>query len=251
MQANPTEAIGGVFSRSWRLLSENWIIIVPAVIISIISGLMTAALMPRYAWDPSTGMLYHAPFGLPILLAISIAGFIGMIARVLSVALTTGMADAAWSNGSASMGDALGVLNRPNVMAAMFALFGVALVLSLFTFETIGLAGIIELVVFFFLVYSMAAAVVGGFSGVEALKESFEVAKRSWQTTLIVVVLLGVVGIFAGIIAGLFHFIPLLGPILAGAVQGTVVGFFSLVLVGEYVSLRGSADEGAEIAPPL
>lgn len=251
MQSNPTQDIGGVFSRSWRLLSANWIIIVPAIVISAIAGLINAALMPRYAWDPVSGMVYHSLFGLTMALAIAIAGFIGLIASVLSMTVTTGMADAAWRTGSATVGDGLGVLSRPNVTAAMFALFGVSLVLSLLTFATIGLAGIIELVVFFFLVYTLAAAVVGGFGGVDALKESFEVAKRSWQTTLIVIVLLGVVGVLAGIVAGLFHFVPLLGPIVGGAVQGAVVGFFSLVLVGEYVSLRGSSDAGANAAPLL
>ena len=242
MQVNPTQNIGGVFSRSWQLLSANWIIILPAVIISAVAGLITAALMPSYAWDPATGMVSHSFFGLPIMLAIAIAAFIGLIASVLSMTVTTGMADAAWKTGNVSLGDGFGVLSRPNVTAAMFALFGVSLVLSLLTFATIGLAGLIELVVFFFLVYTLAAAVVGGFGGADALKESFEVAKQSWQTTLIVIVLLAVVGILAGIIAGIFHFIPLLGPILGGAVQGAVIGFFSLVLVGEYISLRAHAD---------
>ena len=238
MQADPTHNIGGVFGRSWQLLSTNWIIIVPAVVISAIAGLIVALVMPSYAWDPTSGMIYHSFFGLPIMLAIAIAGFVGMIASVLSMTITTGMADAAWKTGRATMSEGFAVLSRPNVTAAMFALFGVALVLGLLTFVTVGLAGLLELIVFFFLVYTLAAAVVGGFGGTDALKESFEVAKTSWRTTLIVIVLLGVVGLLAGIIAGIFHFVPLLGPILAGAIQGAVVAFFSLVLVGEYVSLR-------------
>lgn len=241
MHANPTQDIGGVFSRSWRLLCANWIIIVPAVVISAAAGLLNAALMPSYAWDPASGLVYHSTFGLTLALAIAIAAFVGLIASVLSMTVTTGMADAAWRTGRATLGDGLAVLGRPNVTAAMFALFGISLVLSLLTFATIGLASIIELVVFFFLVYALAAAVVGGFGGAQALKESFEVAKSSWQTTLIVIVLLGVVGVLAGIVAGIFHFVPLLGPIVGGAVQGAVVGFFSLVLVGEYISLRGDS----------
>lgn len=242
MQVHPTSNIGGVFSRSWQLLCANWIIIVPAVIISAIAGLINGALMPSYVYDPTTGMVYHSFFGLSIALAIALVAFIGMIASVLSMTITTGMADAAWKTGSATLSEGFAVLSRANVLAAMFALFGVSLVLSLLTFATLGLAGLIEIVVFFFLVYTLAAAVVGGFGGADALRESFEVAKKSWQTTLIVIVLLAVVGIIAGIIAGIFHFIPLLGPIIGGAVQGAVVAFFSLVLVGEYISLRTHAE---------
>lgn len=239
MQTDPTKDIGGVFSRSWQLLTANWIIIVPAIIIGIIASVLQYFFTPHITYDAITGVpVYTSMLGLGVIGA-AIGSFIGLLANILTLTITTGMAAAAWKTGKTTVSDGTAALSRPNVSSAMLVLIAVSIVLSLLTIVTLGLAGIITLIVFFFLVYTMAAAVVGDFSGVDALKESFEVAKHSWVTTLIVIVLLGVVAVCVGFVALAFSAIPFLGPVISGLLLGAVVGFFSLVLVGEYISLRG------------
>ncbi|PZR57109.1 MAG: hypothetical protein DLM50_06570 [Candidatus Meridianibacter frigidus] len=254
MQTDPTKDIGSVFGRSWTLLSSNWIIIVPAIIIGIIAGLIAALVTPTYYMDTSGVYpvpVYHSMLGLSLVVGTMIATFVGMLANVVILTMTTGMAAAAWKTGKAMISDGMDALRRPNVLSAMLMLIVVSLVLSLLTLVTLGLAGLISLVVFFFLIYTIAAAVVGGFSGMDALKESFEVAKTSWLTTLIVVVLLGVVAFLATLLAAAFHFVPFIGPIIAAAISGVIVAFFSLVLVGEYNDLRGRAHPAVAAQPPF
>lgn len=251
MQTDPGREIGNTFSRSWQLLSSNWIIIVPAIIIGIIAGLVSALFTPQVYTDPVTGFpTIHSMVGLPWGAAIAIGSFVGLIGSILTLTVTTGMAAAAWSRGSATLADGMETLGRPNVTSAMLVLAAVALVLSLLTMVTFGLAAIVEIVVFFFLIYTLAAAVVGGFGGADALKESFDVAKTSWLTTLIVILLLAVVAFLVGLITLPLHFIPFLGPIIAAALQGIVVAYFSLVLVGEYKALKGSSHATVSAPPP-
>ncbi len=42
MQTDPGRDIGNTFSRAWQLLTSNWIIIVPGIIIGIVAGIVTA-----------------------------------------------------------------------------------------------------------------------------------------------------------------------------------------------------------------
>jgi len=251
MQTDPSREIGNTFSRSWQLLSSNWIIIVPAIIIGAIAGLIAALVTPQYVTDSVTGFpTFHSMLGLPLGVGIAIGSFVGFVGSILTLTITTGMADAAWKTGSTTIADGMGALQRPNVMSAMLVLAAVALVLSFLTMVTLGLAAIVEIVVFFFLIYTLAAAVVGGFAGADALKESFDVAKSSWLTTLVVIVLLAVVGFLVGLITLPLRFIPFLGPIIGAAIQSIVVAYFSLVLVGEYKALKGRSRATVSSPPP-
>ncbi len=56
-----SDDIGNVFARSWRLLSANWIIIVPGLVIGLLAGILSALLMP-----PGSQLTYDPYSGIPI-----------------------------------------------------------------------------------------------------------------------------------------------------------------------------------------
>lgn len=37
-----SEELGNTFSRSWELLSKNWVIVVPAIVIAVVAGIVIA-----------------------------------------------------------------------------------------------------------------------------------------------------------------------------------------------------------------
>ena len=90
------------------------------------------------------------------------------------------------------------------------------------------------------MLYVLPSAVVGNHGGMAAIRESIAITRAKFSTTLIIGIVLAVIGILGGLIALTFAFAPLLGPIVAAVISQSVVGFSSLVLVGEYLNLRGT-----------
>ena len=88
-------------------------------------------------------------------------------------------------------------------------------------------------------IYTIAAAVVGNARGFDALAESFRIARARFVPTLIIALVLVVIRIVGGVVAGLFGITPFIGPIVGGIINQIVVAFATLVVVGEYLNLRG------------
>ncbi|MBC5816352.1 MAG: hypothetical protein GIW97_07400 [Candidatus Eremiobacteraeota bacterium] len=70
------------------------------------------------------------------------------------------------------------------------------------------------------------------------------------MTTLLVVILIFVIAICGGFLAGLISFVPLIGTLVSLVIQQIVVAFATLVIVGEYFKLRGSAVDQPAAPPP-
>jgi hypothetical protein len=115
-------------------------------------------------------------------------------------------------------------------------LFGiVAILLAPFTF-------LLSIFVFYlFTLYTIAAAVVGNQRGMNALRESYAIARSRFGTTLIIGIVLGVLQVIGKLIAHVFSFAPLLGPVIAAIISQLVVAYAVLVVVGEYLVLRPGA----------
>ena len=60
--------------------------------------------------------------------------------------------------------------------------------------------------------------------------------------TLLIAVVLAVLHFAGGMIALIFTFAPFLGPVIAALIEQTVVAYATLVVVGEYLTLRGAPD---------
>lgn len=241
--------VENVFARAWELLTRNWIIIVPGIVVGLVVGIVTAAL--GYS-QPDT---YGEPNGPAMSFAYGAGAFVsGLVLAVIAIAgyivtqcYTAGMAGAAWRTGTTTLGDGSRAVHDDagNVLVAaiyLFLLGIVALVLAPFTFA-------LSLFAFYlFTLYTIAAAVVGNRPGGSALRESYAIARARFATTLIVGIVLGVLQLFGHLIAHVFSFAPLLGPIIAAIIAQIVVAYAVLVIVGEYLVLRPGVPEAG---PPV
>jgi hypothetical protein len=234
-------SVENVFARSWDLLTKNWVIIVPGVVVGLIVGLISGIYgltQPDTYGQPSgTAMTFAYGFGAfvaGIILAITaIAGYI------ITQCYTAGMAGAAWQQGVTTLADGTRAVNEDagNVLVAAVYLFLFGILAVLLAPFTLFLS---IFAFYLFTLYTIAAAVVGKQRGMNALRESFAIARARFGTTLIIGILLAILQLIGKLIAHVFSFAPLLGPIVAAIISQIVVAYAVLVIVGEYLVLRPS-----------
>lgn len=243
--------LGNTFSRSWELLSENWIIIVPAIVIAILAGIIIAVL-GMFGLASAVGFgaagLGGASVG-SMMLTGAIIGLVLLLASILTVAYTTGMAEAAWRTGKATLDDGMAAFRQDagSLIAAvvLLVILGIiALVLAPFTL------GLSLLAFWLFFIYTFASVVVGRRSGVDALSESARLTSKNFVMTLGVVVLLCVAFIAAGMVDRVLHHIPFLGSIASYVINQAVAAYATLVIVGEYIKLRSTVEGVGVTSPP-
>lgn len=239
------DEIGSVFGRSWRLLSTNWIMIVPGLVIGLVAGIVSAILMP-----PGSQLIYDPHSGIPIAvnpLNVILTSIITTVSTILAITYTTGMAGAAWRTGKALLSDGKTAFERDagNVFVAMLGMLILGIVAATLAPFTLGIS-LLAYAVFF--LYTLPAAVVGEHPGLQALRESALIARHSLLTTFIVVLLIGVIAFVAALLTKSLDFMPLIGPVAGGILQQVVAAFITLVIVGEYLRLR--APQTVAVSPP-
>ncbi|MBV9278364.1 MAG: hypothetical protein JOZ97_09020 [Candidatus Eremiobacteraeota bacterium] len=223
-------------------MTSNWIIIVPGIIIGIVAGILTAlivaAAVPQVVYDANgtpTGMSGGGAWW-----TLALAPIIGIIATILSITYTTGMAGAAWESGKTTLADGAASFREDagHVLMAMIIMVIVGIIAAILAPFTLGLS-VLAFLLFF--IYTMPAAVVGNRPGMEAVQESFQMVMRAFGTTIVIVLLIFVIGLIAGFIGAALHVIPYIGPVIGQVLQMIVVAYSTLVIVGEYLKLRGPA----------
>jgi hypothetical protein len=144
--------------------------------------------------------------------------------------------------GTATLDDGAAALRADagNVFVAAIGLFVLGIVAALLVLPTLGLS---FLAYYVFFIYTIAAAVVGNRRGLDALAESFRIAKTRFGPTLIIAIVLVVIRAVGGFVAHLFGITPLIGPVVGAVINQIVVAFATLVVVGEYLDLRGAPDQ--------
>jgi hypothetical protein len=215
-----------IFARSWGLLLGNLAIVVPGLVAGSLAALVEFALEPTPAAALDAGLATRL-----------VEDLAQIVASILSIAYTTGMAQAAWETGRARFSDGARAFRRDggHVFVAMLVLFALGLVAALLAPFTLGLSLAVYL---FFCIYTMAAAVVGERPGLAAVRESVEIAFRRPVPTLLTVVGVLVIAFAMGAVASLLAAAPLIGPLVAALVVQTVIAYVALVIVGEYRALR-------------
>ncbi|MGA2392112.1 MAG: hypothetical protein ABSH03_02025 [Candidatus Lustribacter sp.] len=246
MQAPTVE---NVFARAWDLLTRNWIIIVPGVVVGLVVGIVTGVLnltQPE-TYGEASGPTMSFAYGAGAFVSGLVLAVIAIAGYIITQCYTAGMAGVAWRTGTTTLSDGSRAVHDDagNVLVAAIYLFLagiVALVLAPFTL-------FLSLFAFYlFTLYTIAAAVVGHRPGYYALRESFAIARARFGTTLIVGIVLAVLQLLGRLIAHIFAFAPLLGPIIAAIIGQVVVAYAVLVVVGEYLVLRPGVTEPA---PPV
>lgn len=246
-----SQELGNTFSRAWHLLSNNWIIIVPAIVIAILCGIIVA-LFGTFGLASAAGLgsagMAGAGVG-AVLITGMIVGAIVLIASILTVAYTTGMADAAWRTGTATLADGAAAFREDagSLVAAVVLLFVVGLIAVILAPFTLGLS---LLAFWLFFIYTFASVVVGKRSGVEALGESARITTRNFVMTLLVIVLLAIAFFIAGWIGNVLGHLPIVGRVVAYVIDQAVAAYATLVIVGEYIKLRPTVQTVGVGTPP-
>jgi len=234
------QSVENVFARSWDLLTKNWIIIVPGVVVGIAVGILTGLFSPDSYVDSGDPFSQLARFSSRFASS-AIVGTIGIAGYIVTQCYTAGMAGAAWLRGTTTLDDGAAALrvDAGNVLVAAIGLFVVGVVAAILVLPTLGLS---FLAFYVFFIYTIASAVVGNQRGFDALGESFRIARTRFFPTLIIAVLLVVIRVIGGFAALAFAWAPFVGPIVAAIITQVVVSYATLVVVGEYLNLRGVPD---------
>ena len=215
-----------MFARALKLLYANWQIIVPGLVAGGLSALVTAILRPAAQEN-----------GLTASVLVYSGDALQLIASIVSIAYTTGMAQAAWERGDANFADGFRAFARDgsHVFVAMIGMFVAGLLAVWVSQYTFGLG--LALYIFFF-IYTMPAAVAGEERGLQAMLQSARLALRRPAATGVMVLLLAVIVVGVTALSGLVWAAPLVGPLLAALLGQALIGYLTLVTVGEYLALR-------------
>jgi hypothetical protein len=241
------QSVENVFARSWDLLTKNWIIIVPGIVVGLVVGIVTGLFSPDASADSSDPFGALANLGTHIASS-AIVGTIGIAGYIVTQCYTAGMAGAAWQRGTTTLEDGAIALrvDAGHVFIAALGLFGIGIIAAILVVPTLGLS---FLAYYVFFIYTIASAVVGNHRGLEALAESYRIARTRFFPTLIIAVLLVVIRVCGGFIAAGLGWAPLIGPIVAAIIGQIVVAYATLVVVGEYLNLRGAPTPAAQTPP--
>lgn len=231
------QSVENVFARSWELLTRNWIIIVPGIIVGLVVGILTGLLTPDAGGDASDPFGALARFSTRFASSV-IVGIIAIAGYIVTQCYTAGMAGAAWMRGTTTLDDGAIALRADagNVFVAALGLFCVGIVAAILVLPTLGLS---FLAFYVFFIYTIASAVVGNHRGLDALGESFRIAKARFFPTLIIAVLLMIIRLIGVFVASAFGWAPFIGPVVAAVINQIVIAYATLVVVGEYLNLRG------------
>ena len=244
------EGLGNTFGRSWELLSGNWIMLVPGLVIGIVAAVVVF-FVAGTGLVGAGGLASVGAGGAALgtaMMAGLIVALIMLVAMILTVAYTTGMAGAAWRTGRATLDDGAAAFRKDagSILVAFVLLVILGIVAAMLSIFTFGLA---MLAFALFFLYTFASVIIGGHSGGEALGDSARITTKNFVTTLLLLILICVVAFLGNWIgAMLSNSIPLLGRLVALIIQEIVTVYATLVIVGEYIKL--SAPPAVVAAPP-
>lgn len=232
------QPVENVFARAWELLTHNWIIIVPGLVIGLVLGAISWVLTPHYADTGDTSAALGNALGRAsrgVILAIA-----GIVAGIANQAYTVGMAGAAWERGTASLADGSASFREDagRIVVTGIGLILLGIVAAILALPTLGLS---LLAFYVFTLYAMPAAIVGNRPRFSSIAESFAITRARFIPTLILAIMIVAISLIAGLITAPLLFIPLLGPIIQTCLIQVAVAYVTLVVVGEYLNLRATA----------
>ncbi|HTW83981.1 MAG TPA: hypothetical protein VMD91_07950 [Candidatus Sulfotelmatobacter sp.] len=241
------QPIESIFARSWALLNRNWIIIVPGIVIGLIVGVATGLLAPQTTVIDANGQsvtTFGGNFWGSLLL-----GLIGLIGYIATVAYTTGMAGAAWLQGTTTLADGTRIFERDagRIVLVGLGLLVLAVIAVVLLIPTLGLAFLAYVL---FTLYAFPAAIVGDRPAGAAISESLRLAVARFFPTLIVAVVVFGLRLLGGIVGAALGFAPLIGPIVGAIVTQVVVAYATLLVVGEYLNLERAGTVPPTPTPP-
>jgi hypothetical protein len=266
-----------LLSRSWALFKRNWIVALPPVIamvvvlagIALLFAAIIAALfahgLARSAPSPQVGAGFFA--------GILVFAGVALVVSIWAQVAMFGMADAAWAKGTATFADGFAAFRARGgaLVVAIIGIFGLGIAALILFFPTLGLS---FLALPLFTMYVLPSVVTGGRDGFAAIAESFNLVKRFFGPSAIVLLVLLAIQYGISMLASAPLF-PMQFAIASSAGQGTqphlpapgllvfagvwfvlamvvaqaYVGFYTIAIVGMYRSLFAQPGVGEPPAP--
>ncbi len=212
-----------IFGRAITLFVRNLAIVVPGF---IAAGLVAFAEIVIRPAGPSASDLQIFVTHTAVLL-------VKIATTVLAIAITTGMADAAWRTGRATFTDGVIAFKREggHVFVAVLAMLVLGLLAALAAQITLN----VSLVVYAYCcVYVMPSAVVGERPGFVAIAESTSIAFARPIATFVILAGVSVLAIAVASGADLIASAPYVGSIIGSLLIQAIIAYATLILVGEY-----------------
>lgn len=224
------------FVRAWELLTRNWVIVLPGIVLGVVGGVLSFVLGTILAGsfaaaDRSGGDVSYVTQVIYAIASLVVA----MLVSIVQMAYVTGMAGAVWERGRTSLGDGWNAFAHRSIQltfatALLFVIGICAAVLAPVTF-------FVTIAVYMvFLIYTMASVVIGKREAVPAIAESCRLTLSNIAPTLGIVALIAVIAVVGGLIGTLVGRVtPIGGGLVAGVLQQVIVAYASLVVAGEYL----------------
>jgi hypothetical protein len=225
---------GGI-GTSWQLLRRSPSIVLPAMGVGLACGAVAHILASRglasFGFFGDLDAQGDGAFYAFLWTIVGLAWY--MLGTMLMVAVTTGMAHAAWTSESTVLADSLAPFRRsgPQFLGLLAILISLDIVAATLVIPTFALSIPAFMASF---VYAIPGTLLDHRTGVDALVRSIGVAWRAFGVTFGTIaglLLLALAGSSIGLLAG-----PLpLGMKLAGwTVLGAATAFATVVLIGVY-----------------
>jgi hypothetical protein len=245
--------------NAFQALTKNWILALPTGVASLIATafflFVVAATLASVAGAGILGSNNAGGAGAALAgaggLTAIVGGIIIVLLLLLANATVVGAAENVWRGQPADLSG--GLQRAMNKLPALFVLFLIGIVAAIICgvlVIALGLGILLALVLGFFFMYAIPAIVVGNQGAVEALGTSYRLVRANIQASLTAFLGIIVVSIVGDIVIRLFHFIPLLGVIVAFFVGGLTAAYAALVAVRFYDLLRGPATQVSPSSGP-
>lgn len=233
----------GELQNAFNVLFKNWVLAVPPALVSLVAGLffvfviagITASILAAGAMGarPSLGALLGGG-GVTLFLGAIVIALLSVLAQAIVIA----GAERVWHGQPADL--ASGISKAMGKLPALILLF-IILGLIFCIIGIIPILGlIVDLILGFFLMYSVAAIVVGNEGATQAMSTSWRLARANVGPSLTAFVGIIVVAAIGSIINAIFLHMPVIGLIVSFIVGGLTAAYVALVTVRFYDLLRGS-----------
>jgi len=211
----------GVFAKSAKLLARNPRIVLPGIVFGVIAAAIDTAIAPPGSLESDVFRRFAQDV-------------VKLVAALLAIAYTTGMADAAWRFGVTTLAQGRRALTRP-VAIAWLAVLGAGLLAAALSPFTLGLSYFVFVCA---CIYAIPAAIIGDRGGLAALRESIDMFLARMSQTILIVAALVILGAVMSVFGELIADTPFVGPAISEIVLQAVAAYVTIVIVGEYRFLR-------------
>jgi hypothetical protein len=215
-----------VYLRAFGVLARN-----PTVIVLPLLAGVIGVLVSQISYAGGGGLLA------------SLTTFLLLLIQLFALGVAIIMGDAGWRRGAASFDEAWSEARRKG-RDILYAAFGFTFVLSIAQFATTVVGGTIGIIVMAFaaygLIYTIAAAAIGGIPGGAAISVSIERVKSAPMAAALLTVVTLVLYFYVGRYVDQFVFSalgvtsPMIGLLFDAAVQSIVAGYIAVVMAKVY-----------------